>query len=146
MKEKLAKEDNFHKWILAATIIIVVFIAMAVTQKTKYLGLGFLKSPTSSLETSPTVTVLITRPKALTPSDYIDKALDDLAGKLKIDKTLITVVNSDEHKWNDASLGCPQKGKLYAQVIIPGFTIDLSYNNTTYSYHAGSNRVVSCQN
>ncbi|MBI3955336.1 hypothetical protein HY338_02745, partial [Candidatus Gottesmanbacteria bacterium] len=74
MKEKLVKEDNFHKWILAATIIIVVFIAMAVTQKTKYLSLGFLKNPPTTLETSPTVTALITRPKALTQSDYIDKA------------------------------------------------------------------------
>ncbi len=146
MKEKLPKEDNFHKWILASTIIVVVFIAMAVTQKTKYLSTGFLESPTSTPETSPTVTVQITQPKVLVKSDYVDKAVEDLAVKLNVDKSQITVESSDEHNWNDASLGCPQKGMFYAQIIIPGFTIGLSHSGSIYSYHAGSNRVVSCQN
>lgn len=146
MKEKFPKGDNFHKWILATTIIVVVFIAMAVTQKTKYLSLDFLKSPNSTLEESPTVTVQITRPQALTKSDYVDRAVENLAVKLNVDKSQITVESADEHNWNDASLGCRQKGMFYAQIIIPGFTIDLSYSGTTYSYHAGSNRVVSCKN
>lgn len=145
MKEKFLKGDNIHKWILAATIIVVVFIAMAVTQKTKYLSLGFLKNPNTTLDISPTVTVQITQPQALVESDYVDKAVEDLAVKLNIDKSQITVESSDEYLWNDASLGCPQKGMFYAQVEIPGFTIYLSHSNQTYSYHAGSNRVVSCQ-
>lgn len=146
MKEQFPKGDNFHKWILATTIIAVVFTAMAVAQKSKYLSLGFLEDPSSALEISPTVPVQVTQPKVLTKSDYVDKAVKDLAVKLNVDKSQITIESADEHNWNDASLGCPQKGKFYAQIIIPGFTINLSYSGTTYSYHAGSNRVISCQN
>ncbi|OGG21114.1 hypothetical protein A3D03_05705 [Candidatus Gottesmanbacteria bacterium RIFCSPHIGHO2_02_FULL_40_13] len=146
MKEKFLKGNNIHQWILAATIIVVVFIALSVTQKSKYLSSGFLKNPGTTLDISPTVTVQITLPQALTKSDYIDKAVENLAVKLSVDKSQITVERSEEYLWNDASLGCPQKGMFYAQIIIPGFTIDLSHSGTIYSYHAGSNRVVSCQN
>jgi hypothetical protein len=49
-------------------------------------------------------------------------------------------------EWSDASLGCPQEGMMYAQVITPGYLIVLEAQGQTFEYHTdqGTN-VVLCQ-
>ncbi len=46
--------------------------------------------------------------------------------------------------WPDTSLGCPQKGMMYAQVITPGFRVVLAVNDQDYEYHTDNARVVLC--
>ena len=38
-------------------------------------------------------------------------------------------------EWSDASLGCPEPGKMYAQVITPGFRLVFDYQGQRYEYH-----------
>ena len=74
-------------------------------------------------------------------------AREDLASRKGIDKDDITVVNIEPVDWPDASLGCPEPGKMYAQVITPGYRILLSYKKEKYKYHSDKeNRVVYCDN
>jgi hypothetical protein len=42
----------------------------------------------------------------------------------------------------DASLGVPEPGMTYAQVITPGYVILLNAEGETYEYHAAGERVV----
>jgi len=59
----------------------------------------------------------------------------------------IEVVSIEAVEWRDASLGCPQPGYMYAQVITPGYLIVLQADNQTYEYHTDSkSNVVLCQN
>ena len=37
--------------------------------------------------------------------------------------------------WPDKSLGCPQEGMVYAQVVTPGFRVTLSFQSKDYEYH-----------
>jgi len=76
---------------------------------------------------------------------YIEKATSDLATKLNIDSSTIKVVSVTEHDWGDTSLGCPEKGKMYAQVITPGFIIVLTAGGNKYIYHSGGKSVITCQ-
>lgn len=76
---------------------------------------------------------------------YVDMALADLAQKLKLAPDLMTVVNIQETNFSDTSLGCPVKNRMYAQVITPGFIIELLAQSHSYIYHAGLNTVVSCE-
>lgn len=47
--------------------------------------------------------------------------------------------------WPDASLGCPKKGRLYAQVLTPGYRLVLSDGITDFEYHTdGHGRAVLC--
>jgi hypothetical protein len=46
--------------------------------------------------------------------------------------------------WPDASLGCPERGVMYIQVITPGYAFKLTAQNRTLSYHSGAGRVVLC--
>jgi hypothetical protein len=43
----------------------------------------------------------------------------------------------------DASLGVPEPGKTYAQVVTPGYIVELLLEDgQTYEYHASGERVV----
>ncbi len=73
-------------------------------------------------------------------------AKEDLASRKGIDKDDITVVNIESVDWPDAGLGCPEPGKVYAQVVTPGYRIFLSYEKKKYKYHSDKeNRVVYCE-
>lgn len=75
----------------------------------------------------------------------LEKALSDLAARLKIDTSAIQVVSVEKRMWSDASLGCPQPGMMYAQVITPGFLIRLSAQGKTYTYHTSLTHAVLCE-
>lgn len=68
----------------------------------------------------------------------IDLAKTKLAARLSVDAARITVVSADAVDWPDTSLGVPEAGKMYAQVITHGYKIVLSANGTTYEYHTGT--------
>jgi hypothetical protein len=48
------------------------------------------------------------------------------------------VVSSEEVTWRDASLGCPQPGMNYAQMLTNGTRIVLEAAGQQYNYHSGS--------
>jgi len=76
----------------------------------------------------------------------VDLAKEDLANRKGIDKEQITVVAVKEVNWPDTSLGCPEPGTVYAQVITPGHRIILSYVGQAYEYHSDQGcRVVYCK-
>jgi hypothetical protein len=80
---------------------------------------------------------------------YVDLAKQDLAGRLKIDISQITVLNVTVITGADLSSGCILKG---GQVLMPndsanGYQVSLAAEGRNYLYHAGSNdQVVLCQN
>jgi hypothetical protein len=69
------------------------------------------------------------------PRELAEKAKEDLANYLHIDVSQIRVVESRSVDWPDASLGCPQPGMTYAQVITPGYWIVLEASGKQYPYH-----------
>lgn len=64
-------------------------------------------------------------------------AITDLATTLGIDGDAVAVVLVEEVAWSDASLGCPQPGMSYAQVITDGMRILLEADGSLYDYRAG---------
>lgn len=73
--------------------------------------------------------------KQLTKEEMIAVVKADLASRLGISEGDIEVVSAEAVTWNDASLGCPEKGKMYAQVLTPGFQIILQAGGAEYDYH-----------
>jgi hypothetical protein len=75
----------------------------------------------------------------------VQLARQDLAQKLKVSIEAIREVSVEAVEWPDTSLGCPQPGMAYAQVITPGFRVALAAKDQTVEYHSDSGRrVVSC--
>ncbi|WP_143465887.1 hypothetical protein [Kribbella sp. ALI-6-A] len=74
------------------------------------------------------------------PSGAVEQAKADLAGRLGVPVEQVTVVSTEEVTWPDSSLGCPQPGMNYAQVLTEGTRTILSADGRQYSYHSGPRR------
>ena len=77
-----------------------------------------------------------------TENDLVRQASADLATRLAVPPDQIQVVSVDEVEWRDSSLGVPQPGQMYAQVITPGYRIILQAQGKRYRYHSDQQRVV----
>ena len=76
----------------------------------------------------------------------VEQAREDLTRRKGIDKREITVVAVEAVKWPDTSLGCPQRDRMYAQVITPGYRILLCCGAEIHVYHSDrGDRVVYCR-
>jgi len=65
----------------------------------------------------------------------VQLAQEDLARRLDLSPEEMLVVSIEAVEWSDTSLGCPQPGMMYAQVITPGFRLVLEAEGETYQYH-----------
>ena len=64
----------------------------------------------------------------------------DLAARLGIDESDVEVVRREAVVWSDGSLGCPQPGMGYTQVLVEGTYMELRAGGTIYAYHSGEGR------
>ena len=70
----------------------------------------------------------------------------DLMQRLGVTEEAIVVKSVEAVQWRNSSLGCPQPGMVYAQVITPGYRIVLQSGEKQYEYHSarGSKGAVFC--
>jgi hypothetical protein len=107
--------------------------------------------PTSKPEGHPLLQVTgvspVTGPSELAGADAaVRAAISDAASRLKVASDMIQVISVSATDWSDTSLGCPQPGMFYAQVIVQGYTIMLSAGQARIEYHADKRgRVVTCK-
>jgi len=77
----------------------------------------------------------------------IEKAKEDLAQRLAISVNEIILLEATSVVWPDASLGCPQEGMEFAQVLTPGYLIRLESGNQEFEYHASKRTyIIHCEN
>jgi len=61
-----------------------------------------------------------------------------LANLLSIDEAQVTLISYKPGSWPDASLGCPQEGRTYAQVTTAGYSITFMVANRDYEVHTNA--------
>ena len=71
---------------------------------------------------------------------FVATAVADLASRLGVDASEVSVVSARMVTWPDRGLGCPQPGMVYPQVQVDGTKIELSVRGTVYAYHSGGSR------
>jgi hypothetical protein len=81
-----------------------------------------------------------------TPPDQIYTALADLSARAGRTLTL-TLNDLSGWRWSqanypDTSLGCPQPGQTYAQVVTPGYQFIFEYNGATFDYRASADGTI----
>lgn len=65
----------------------------------------------------------------------VERAVAALAAELGIGRDAVTVARAERTDWSDSSLGCPEPGKAYLQVITPGYRVLLKARGRSYEYH-----------
>lgn len=84
-------------------------------------------------------------PEALAGEDrdaLVARATADLQRRLEVEAEEIEVKSVESVEFPDASLGIPEPGQSYAQVIVPGTVIRLEAKGEVYEYHGAGERVV----
>ena len=140
---------------------VVLLFAMMLTGCS--LSTGVQPTPTLASPLAPTGSPLPTPPRSPVPTDTpgerppasaaipsdaeasVRAAVSDWAAKQKVAPEAVQVVSVEAVDWSDTSLGCPQPGMFYAQIIVQGYRIVLSAGSLQAEYHADRNgRVVTC--
>jgi len=94
----------------------------------------------------PTAISPVSGPNASGSEAAVRAAVNDLAARLKVAPETVQVVSVAAADWSDTSLGCPQPGMFYAQIIVQGYKIVLSAGDAQTEYHADrKGRVVTCK-
>lgn len=76
------------------------------------------------------------------PGNILDLIKKDLKSKYNVSEQDIIVLRITPVTWPDTSLGNPQPGMSYAQVLTPGYVIVVTDGKKTYEYHTGLNTVI----
>jgi hypothetical protein len=65
----------------------------------------------------------------------MEAAVLDLAKRLNAKLETIKVTEARYVTWSDSSLGCPQPGFGYMQVLTPGVLVVLQHGGNSFHYH-----------
>lgn len=107
-----------------------------------------------STNTVPFTTPTVPTPQPMTPyptrppqaQAAVEAARAFLAEYLGIGVEQVGLVYVEPAEWPDTSLGCPEPGRVYAQVITPGYCVVLQVRNQQYELHTdrSGKQVVLC--
>ncbi|MCL4862756.1 MAG: hypothetical protein KJZ93_25310 [Caldilineaceae bacterium] len=88
-----------------------------------------------------TVTEEIEMPQSVDAANpLVQQAVADLAERLGVPVDEVELVEAEAVIWPDGSLGCPQPGMMYTQVLQDGMRIVLRVAGEEYHYHSGGSR------
>jgi hypothetical protein len=76
----------------------------------------------------------------------VEKAKSDLAKRLPVMRGGVEVASVKRRTFRDSGLGVHEPGKMYAQVITPGYVITLIADGKRYRYHGANGHVVLASN
>jgi hypothetical protein len=86
-------------------------------------------------------------PPAGIPEAIVSAVREDLAQRSGAAPGSIHLVSARAMRWNDGSMGCPQPGQSYMQVIVDGFQVILEAQGHSYDYRTnGRGGFVLCEN
>ena len=105
------------------------------------LACGGESQPADSTSPSAGQPAAATEAPAATPQTLTGlqvEARQVLADRLSVPDDGLELVSDEPVQWEDTSLGCPQAGMVYAQVITPGHRITFRQGDDTYEVHTAS--------
>jgi hypothetical protein len=112
---------------LAAALVIgaISWILVACSGSTSTQG--------GSVSASPIPPVSVTPPPEAAAA--VDAALQAAAQHLGVPPDQLKITQVEPHDWPDASLGCPQPGQMYSQVVTPGYLVMIASDGHQLEYH-----------
>ena len=69
------------------------------------------------------------------PESMLTAVIEDAASRQSVGVAAVTVLSGQAVDWSDGSLGCPEPGKSYTQVLTPGYLVIVDAGGVTLEYH-----------
>ena len=124
---------------LVAAIVLIAAVACGDNGEDATDPEGATAAPTSASGTPALPLDTPTPPASETvPGEIETAARKFLAEELEVDEGGLELDSSEMVQWSDASLGCPQEGMAYAQVVTPGHKLVYDLAGTSHAVHTNS--------
>lgn len=68
------------------------------------------------------------------PDEILEAVVAQVVGETGVSADDVTILRAEPVTWRDGSLGCPQRGVMYIQVLIEGFWVVLQAGEDTYDF------------
>lgn len=68
-------------------------------------------------------------------ADEVQAAIADAAVHFGVPEAEVAVAGALDVVWSDGSLGCPEEGELYTQVLTDGYLLTLEVDGRRVTYH-----------
>ena len=72
----------------------------------------------------------------------LSAAVDDLRQRVTGDLDQVKIVRAESATWRNASLGCPDPGKMYTQALTGGIWLVLSHAGLDYDYRIADSHAI----
>jgi hypothetical protein len=72
---------------------------------------------------------------AVIPREVRRAVVADAAKRFKVAESAVVLTRAEQLDWPDASLGCPEPGKVYTQMLVPGFRVVAKTTEGEMLYH-----------
>ncbi|HKY47737.1 MAG TPA: hypothetical protein VJQ79_07120, partial [Acidimicrobiia bacterium] len=92
---------------------------------------------TTAASTASTTTTGTAEPGGIVgvPDSLLAAVIEDAASRQSVEVAAVTVLSGQAVDWPDGSLGCPEPGKSYTQVLTPGYLVTVDAGGVTLEYH-----------
>jgi hypothetical protein len=74
-------------------------------------------------------------PLASVPREVRRAVAAAAAGQLKVSPNDIVLTRVEQVTWSDGSLGCPQPGLMYTQMLVPGYRVSVRHREQEAVFH-----------
>jgi hypothetical protein len=79
------------------------------------------------------------------PREVRHAVVADAAKRFNVAESAVVLVRAEQVTWPDGSLGCPQPGRMYTQMLVEGFRLAAKTAEGELTYHTdGRGNVVTC--
>jgi hypothetical protein len=79
------------------------------------------------------------------PREVRRAVVADAAKRFNVAESAVVLTRAEQVTWPDGSLGCPQPGRMYTQMLVEGFRVAAKTTEGELTYHTdGRGNVVSC--
>lgn len=72
------------------------------------------------------------------PREVRRAVVADAAKRFKVAESSVVLAGAEQVTWSDGSLGCPEPGRLYTQMLVPGFRMQARTQEGQLTYHTDS--------
>ncbi len=76
--------------------------------------------------------------------EAVEIARNRLAEQLSVPADRFQLEGVEAVDWPNSAIGCPEKGMMYAQVIVPGYRVRFRQDERRHEVHVGGGRAVVC--
>lgn len=75
---------------------------------------------------------------AAIPREVRRAVVADAAKRFGVAESSVVLTGAEQVTWSDGSLGCPEPGRLYTQMLVPGFRVQAKTQEGQLTYHTDS--------